>query len=447
MDTSGFLTLVAVILTALSLTSKGKKVTYSHKIGRLHKLLLFIMFVLVIYSLFYDTFKAQNLLLPWYFVEGFDEKQLLLCASLITSAALAITFRYCETRKSNLIPLCKDIRSLLNRAAFSDLTYVLQNNIYFLEKHMDENITRKTLIEVILSNKYTSFLQDNDYKLLLELLRIDSKNDVFIAKFNEFISQQLDNHESQLLWEIAILYRSYSPRVPSANTPMLEYLYANTDASTKYSIYECIGNSAQKYVLDTNNLNTLNISPNNVQTDSIINTSQIAKYIFIFFNLLKYDLIQKKPLRFEHSIRTPWIFNKFFLRPLIQIKIELRDFENEFNTRIDYFIYESILSFERLLHDVDISYLDDLSSQDLIECVANCIFQIISSNKFEDEFKEEIIKLSIAIYSELGNNKQFAELCFRSFIGDKVCPYTPPSKFEIKKIKDSSIFFEDADLT
>ncbi|MCR9386791.1 hypothetical protein, partial [Vibrio metoecus] len=263
MDSSGFLTLVAVILAALSLLSRGRKVTYLHKFGWPH-FLFFIVSVFVILScLFYDFLKEMGWLLPYTFLPGFDEDKLVLATSIVILLSFLLTVNFGQTMKHRANSLFKSINELLVNGAFGDLSYVLESNIEFFEKaKIREMKSTETIIKkLILSEGFLCFLENHNYSLLNRIFRMYPDSDVSIIKFNEFVSAQLLSRKTSLMWEAAFLFQSYSPRIPNDDTPLLISLYTDENKNFKYSFYEQLGLAFENFLKSEETIIKLNESP------------------------------------------------------------------------------------------------------------------------------------------------------------------------------------------
>ncbi|MGO2343917.1 hypothetical protein [Vibrio litoralis] len=325
MDISGFLTLIAVILTGFSLLSRGQKVTYVHRFGVIHIIAFVLGFGTVLSCLFYDTLSAHNLLLPYKFIAGFDENDLLLLASLSMFVLFIISTLYGFTPEHRLESLCNSVDELLTSNALGDLVYVLSENITYFEDdssrgERDKNILSTTMIRLLLSQRFTDYLSEMDYQLYLRLLKLDCHSEVSTRKFNEFLRKQLSDRRSSLLWEAKLLREAYSPRVPSNHTPLLKSLYHEQDTKLRYSFYQQIGYCAQEYLKENRVLEVIKTAPDNVTTDDIINNGLIGLHIFLVFNLLKSDLKRGVIVRYGNDVRAPYIVLKSILFPLVEAK-------------------------------------------------------------------------------------------------------------------------------
>lgn len=441
-----------MILTAFSLLSRGRKVTYWHKFGCQHWLFFIVALIVVISCLFYNTLKSQNLLLPYHFIAGFDEKQLLLVVSIIMLGIFLLIINYGSTRIHRLNSLCKNIESLLTTESLGDLVYVLNENIDFFKRECvkEKPETEKTLKKLILSKRLTSYLSEVNYNLYLELLNIYPTNEVFIRKFNEFVFDQLQDEKSYILWETDLLRQSYSPRIPNEDTPLLLNLYSESNLSHKYTLYEQIGTAFDSLIKDSKICSELNISPYNVQTDSVINSSRQSLYIFLFFNLLKNDIRTSQKLRDNISnVRAPWIFTKRFLRPIIEKRNNSVIADNEYKTRFDFLLYESFKTLRDIFELEQIIDMDMFDLDALVESTAFAYYAISDSNKFDNEFIESLLGFCIKIFSELArfNNdlsKKFAQLCTREYeTAARSIDISEPS-FDTLKLPNAREFIQSA---
>ncbi|MFA1576154.1 hypothetical protein [Vibrio cyclitrophicus] len=455
MDTSGFLTLIAVILTGFSLLSRGKKVTYIHRFGVPHIIVFFIGLVTVLGCLFYDMLAVHGLLLPYNFIVGFDENDLLLVTSIIMLCIFMFTVLHGVTLEHRLESLCRSIDGLLTSNALGDLVYVLNENIDLLEDDScrsqgNKDITALTMIRLLLSKRFTDYLSDMDYQLYLRLLKLDPSNEVSLRKFNDFLYEQLTNSKSSLMWEVALLRDAYSPRVPNMQTPLLKCLYDESNENLKYSLYEQIGNCFEKLMCDEYSLAELRKPPSNVMTDDVIKNSLAGLYIFLLFNLIEDDLRKGRIIRADGEVRTPYILNKKVLYPLVKNKDSIQEkVEQEFQSRIDFFIYDSLLSFGKLFQLDEIVKIKSNSLIDLVECVAYAHFYIRSSNKFEESLLKYLLIGCIEIYATLKHlNPElsiiFAQLCTRPYQGAGRSFDLSTKDFEILKHAEAKNFIEHA---
>ncbi|MBE4586070.1 hypothetical protein BOO29_14115 [Vibrio navarrensis] len=447
-DSSGFLTLVAVILAALSLLSRGRKVTYLHKFGWPH-FLLFIVSVFVILScLFYDFLKEMGWLLPYTFLPGFDEEKLVLATSIVILLSFLLTVNFGQTMKHRANSLFKSINELLVNGAFGDLSYVLESNIEFFEKTKIREMksTETTIKKLILSEGFLCFLEGHNYSLLNRIFRMYPDSDVSIIKFNEFISAQLLSRKTSLMWEAAFLFQSYSPRIPNDDTPLLTSLYTDENKNFKYSFYEQLGLAFESFLKNEETIIKLNESPSNVQTDHFINDSLPTLYIFLFSNLLKYDLCKGSIIRRDQgTVRTPWIFYHKFIRNMVDYREFEGQSENEFKTRIDYYLFESFRNYNDLL-DVDSLFtVDGYELSDLIECIASSFYYVFNCGKFDREFSEHILAFAISIFSKIndsnkGLSRKFATLCTHQYEGAVRTVITETENFEVLKNRGAREF-------
>ncbi|HCH6570963.1 TPA: hypothetical protein NK433_003502 [Vibrio parahaemolyticus] len=455
MDISGFLTLIAVILTGFSLLSRGQKVTYVHRFGVIHLIAFVLGFGTVLSCLFYDTLSAHNLLLPYKFITGFDENDLLLLASLSMFVLFVISTLYGFTPEHRLASLCNSVDKLLTSNALGDLVYVLSENIAYFEddssrSERDKSILSTTMIRLLLSQRFIDYISEMDYQLYLRLLKLDCHSEVSARKYNEFLRKQLSDRRSSLLWEARLLREAYSPRVPNNHTPLLKSLYHEQDTKLRYSFYQQIGYCSKEYLLENRVLDALKTAPDNVITDDVINNSLIGLHIFLVFNLLKSDLKRGTIVRHGHDVRAPYIVLKNILFPLVEAKIvSSSKIEQEFESRIDFFIYEVIKSFDGLLKLAASSKITNDELLDLTECVASAHFFVRQSRKFTDDFLQYMLIDSIDVYSALkeGNPEiatTFATLCTRRHQFEKRLIDLSTTDFEVMTRKDSEDFIRDS---
>lgn len=455
MDISGFLTLVAVILTGFSLLSIGKKVTYVHRFGFIHLMAFALGMCTVLSCLFYDTLAAHNLLLPYYFIEGFNEDDLLLLASLSMFVLFIISTLYGSTPEHRLESLCNSVDELLKSNALGDLVYVLSENITYFEvdssrSERDKKILSITMIRLLLSQRFTDYISEMNYQLYLRLLKLDCHSEVSTRKFNEFLRKQLSDRNSSLLWETKLLREACSPRVPNNHTPLLKSLYHEEDTKLRYSFYQQIGYCIQEYLKENSALDVLQTAPDNVITDDIINNSLIGLHIFLVFNLLKSDLKRCTIVRYENDARAPYIVLKSILLPLVNAKtVPSSTIEQEFKSRVDFFIYEVIKSLGGLLRKAASSKITTGELLDLTECVASAHFYVRKSKKFKDKDLQYMLEDAIDVYSALKDEHpkiatKFAVLTTRLHQNSKREFDLSTSDFEIMKLKESANFIKDS---
>ncbi|HIF6081610.1 TPA: hypothetical protein ACX3HS_000635 [Vibrio parahaemolyticus] len=455
MDISGFLTLIAVILTGFSLLSRGQKATYIHRFGFVHLIAFVLGFGTVLSCLFYDTLSAHNFLLPYDFIAGFDENDLLLLASLSMFVLFILTTLYGFTPEHRLESLCNSLDKMLTSNALGDLVYVLSENITFFENNSsrserDQSILSKTMIRLLLSQRFTDYISEMDYQLYIRLLKLDCHSEVSYRKFNEFLRKQLSDRRSSLLWETKLLREAYSPRIPNNHTPLLKSLYQEQDTKLRYSFYEQIGYCFQEHLKENRVLDVLKMTPDNVITDDVINNDLAGLHIFLVFNLLKSDLHRDIIVRFEHDVRTPYIVLKCILFPLVEAKtVPSSEVEQEFESRIDFFIYEVLKSFGRLLKQAASSKITSSELLDLTECVASAHFFVRQSRKFTDDYLKDMLIDSIDVYSVLKDRNPeiattFATLCTRHNQFSKRLIDLSTADFEVMKLKNSENFIRDS---
>jgi hypothetical protein len=455
LDISGFLTLVAVILTGFSLLSIGKKVTYVHRFGFIH-LIAFVLGIFTVLScLFYDTLATHNLLLPYYFIEGFNENDLLLLASLSMFALFIISTSYGSTPEHRLESLCNSVDELLTSNALGDLVYVLSENITYFENdssrsERNKNLLSTTMIRLLLSQRFTDYISEIDYQLYLRLLKLDCHSEVSIRKFDEFLRKQLSDRRSSLIWETKLLRDAYSPRIPNNHTPLLKSLYLEQDTKLRYSFYQQIGYCSQEYLKENSVLDALQTAPDNVITDDIINNSLVGLHIFLIFNLLESDLKRGIIVKYENDVRAPYIVLKSILFPLIEAKtVPSSAIEQEFVSRIDFFIYEVVKSLGGLLRKAASSKITTDELLDLTECVASAHFYVRISRKFKDKDLQYMLGDGIDVYSALKEDHpeiatKFACLTTRLHHNAKRELDLSTSDFEIMKLKEASNFIKDS---
>ena len=455
MDISGFLTLIAVILTGFSLLSKGQKVTYMHRFGVLHLIAFALGIGTVLSCLFYDTLAAHNLLLPYNFITGFDENDLLLLASLSMFVLFIISTLYGFTPEHRLKSLCNSLDELLTSNALGDLLYILSENITYFEDNSsrserNKSILSTAMIRLFLSQRFTDYISEMDYQLYLRLLKLDCHSEVSYRKFNEFLRKQLSDRRSSLLWETKLLREAYSPRVPNNHTPLLKNLYQEQDTKLRYSFYQQIGYCFQEHLKENRALEALKTPPDNVITDDVINNGLTGLYIFLVFNLLKNDLNRDIIVRFENDVRAPYIVLTCILFPLVEEKkVPSSEVEQEFKSRIDFFIYEVIKSFDGLLKQAASSKITSVELLDLTECVASAHFFVRQSRKFTDDYLQYMLIDSIDVYSALKEGNPdiattFATLCTRHNLLSKRLINLSTTDFEVMKQKDSNNFIRDS---
>lgn len=190
----------------------------------------------------------------------------------------------------------------------------------------------------------------------------------------------------------------------------------------------------------------LNESPSNVQNDYFINDSLPTLYIFLFSNLLKYDLCKGSIIRRDQgTVRTPWIFYHKFIRNMVDYREFEGQSENEFKTRIDYYLFESFRNYNDLL-DVDSLFtIDGYELSDLIECIASSFYYVFNCGKFDREFSEHILSFAIRIFSKIddsnkGLSRKFATLCTHQYEGAVRTVITETNNFEVLKNRGAREF-------
>lgn len=192
------------------------------------------------------------------------------------------------------------------------------------------------------------------------------------------------------------------------------------------------------------------MTPDNVITDDVINNDLTGLHIFLVFNLLKSDLHRNIIVRFEHDVRTPYIVLKCILFPLVEAKtVPSSEIEQEFESRIDFFIYEVLKSFGELLKQAASSKITSGELLDLTECVASAHFFVRQSRKFTDNDLKYMLIDSIDVYSVLkdGNPEiatTFATLCTRHNQCSKRLIDLSTTDFEVMKLKNSENFIRDS---
>ncbi|MGO2343648.1 MAG: hypothetical protein ACTH5R_12595, partial [Vibrio litoralis] len=123
--------------------------------------------------------------------------------------------------------------------------------------------------------------------------------------------------------------------------------------------------------------------------------------------------------------------------------------EQEFESRIDFFIYEVVKSLGGLLRQAASSKITNNELLDLTECVASAHFFVRQSRKFTDDYLQNMLKDSINVYSALkeGNPEiatTFASLCTRHHqLAERVIDLST-GDFEVIKLKDSANFIRDS---
>lgn len=455
MDISGFLTLIAVILTGFSLLSRGQKATYIHRFGFIHLIAFVVGFFTVLICLFYDVLSAHNFLLPYDFITGFDENDLLLLASLSMFVLFILTTLYGFTPEHRLESLCNNLDEMLTSNALGDLVYVLSENITYFEDNSsrsekDKSILSKMMIRLLLSQRFTDYISEMDYQLYIRLLKLDCHSEVSHRKFNEFLVKQLSERRSSLLWETKLLREAYSPRVPNNHTPLLKSLYQEKDTKLRYSFYQQIGYCFQEHLKQKRVLDILKMTPDNVITDDVINNDLTSLHIFLVFNLLKSDLHRDIIVKFECNVRTPYIVLKSILFPLVEAKVVTSsEIEQEFESRIDFFIYEVLKSFDELLKQAASSKITRGELLDLTECVASAHFFVRQSRKFTDNYLKYMLIDCIDVYSVLkdGNPEiatTFATLCTRHNQCSERLIDLSTTDFDVMKQKNSENFIKES---
>lgn len=422
MDFSGFLTLVAVMISALTLTSKGRQVVYLHKFGVAHLFVMTLSSLVVLYCLFYKTLQANGLLLPFNFINGFDESQLLLLTSLLMMIFCIRQITMGATSKSRLKSLCQNMCNLLDNGEYSELIYILKENKVFFSQSdiINRDETKKMVRKLILSKRFSSHLHDLDLELFLYLLNIYANSDVAEAEFSGYISEQLKHPKSYIVKETLYLISSYSPRIPDDNTPILKILYEKLDEPLKYELYEKVSEYTIELARKQEIL--LNSSPHDVISDHEIRNNPVFLYSFLFFNLLKSDI--RNSTRFingSSSLPCHYLFSKICLVELIELRKCEPDSQetNEFKTRIDYLLYDIFRTYRDIISMNEINNLDSNSLYSLVENFAYSFFRFYSSDKFDSELKTYILSFYVDIYRIIKDinpnlSNSFAYLCVRS---------------------------------
>ncbi|MBE4464860.1 hypothetical protein HJ014_09190 [Vibrio parahaemolyticus] len=135
MDASGLLTVFAVLLTGATLLPTKRILDLKIRITWLDKLVFSVLIVCILYFLFFEILKHNNLLLPFHWLWGFDEKSSLLATSLLLMTFCIVKYREEKLPKSSISKLRVEIDELIKEGNFVDISFLLEkykfNLVYY----------------------------------------------------------------------------------------------------------------------------------------------------------------------------------------------------------------------------------------------------------------------------------------------------------------------------
>lgn len=422
MDSSGFLTLIAVLLTAVSLLSEGRKITYKNRFSMWHLVSISILLVIIIWCLFYDFFASHNLILPYPFISGFGPSQLVLLISLILLGFIPYTAIYGKTRDGKLEPLCESMKELLSSGKFGELLYVLtEHQSYFSEDNIkikQEIKTKEFLRRLLTSHRFNEHLRETSYELFHFYVSLYPEDEFFNTMYCQFIRTESINPNSLFNWEVANYRSEGAQNLPSEDTPYIRKIYESTESN--YQLYLTLTRQFEELINCEKTKIKLNEAPDsrgNYCRDPFISKSPESLILFLVINAYHNDLRQNKiPDIPSSERRVPWLIVCHQLLPLIDKKESRGEGNNEYESRIDYLLWESMKNLRSIVEDCN----DKDELEELTNSFANVAYKILINDKYSDCFKFSIVKECIRLNKTLPHACQlvFKQLCNRNIQSD-----------------------------
>ncbi|MBU2909464.1 hypothetical protein [Vibrio splendidus] len=135
MDASGLLTVFAVLLTGATLLPTKRILDLKIRVTLLDKILFSVLIAFILYFLFFEILKYNNLVLPIPWLWGFDEESSLLASSLLLMTFCIVKYREEKLPKSSISKLKKEITSLIKEVNFVDISFLLEKYKLYLIKY------------------------------------------------------------------------------------------------------------------------------------------------------------------------------------------------------------------------------------------------------------------------------------------------------------------------
>ncbi|EHV9588642.1 hypothetical protein V4T78_004159 [Vibrio vulnificus] len=177
MDASGLLTVFAVLLTGATLLPTKRILDLKIRITWLDKLVFSVLIVCILYFLFFEILNHNNLLLPFHWLWGFDEKSSLLATSLLLMTFCIVKYREEKLPKSSISKLRVEIDELIKEGNFVDISFLLEkykfNLVYYYSCTPWYVKLHRTIKPKYEYAKLISFNENDENKIgLIESIRI-----------------------------------------------------------------------------------------------------------------------------------------------------------------------------------------------------------------------------------------------------------------------------------
>ncbi|MBE8575824.1 hypothetical protein [Vibrio sp. OPT18] len=393
MDASGLLTVFAVLLTGATLLPTKRILDLKIRVTLLDKILFSVLIAFILYFLFFEILKYNNLVLPIPWLWGFDEESSLLASSLLLMTFCIVKYREEKLPKSSISKLKKEITSLIKEVNFVDISFLLEKYKLYLIKYYShipwyvvlhrkikpryehvnlisfnvsednkttftENIRDKLACMIPNSSQVSNeidsmfslifksrslvcYLNENHPTLGLEL--ISTSDNIESVYREEFINMLLEDKHSLLYRELSqsqYIDQSNCYEIDASNL-LLKYLFEDIRRSDDLKLYLSIKNFSIKIIQKEQSQNSVYHN----SCDDFVDSNERYEcpvYISIFL----YDMMIRQAIEQKYYNHLFPNYLLFIAKEIISSidNVEMNRSGKEFPTRNYFLLYECFIT-------------------------------------------------------------------------------------------------------
>jgi len=174
MESTGFMTLISIMIAVYSNTPKWRRIILRNCLGFWHITAILLILLSAFSSLYYDFLAKNELLLPFSYIDGFDEKSVLLTAAIGIISITSWLLIFGEVRQSKYTSLHRDISLLIKKSEYDTVSSILINiQDFFLSER-----SSMIIYDLAESRGFMNHLYKNHEQLYINFITSNTKDGV-----------------------------------------------------------------------------------------------------------------------------------------------------------------------------------------------------------------------------------------------------------------------------